>query len=227
VVLAGNDGADRLVGGPANNGLWGGPGADVLDGGAGTDRLDGGPGPDELNGGEAWEGDTVEGGAGSDRVAVGGGANVELLDGERDEATCGVPGAIVLTADPLDRTIGCNYSYLRFSPVAHVYTSRDGEVHVRVECVSSLRRPQCDGAVRLLLANTRTVLASGPFHLRQRRRDRVDLKLRAAGRRLLRKRRRVAVQAVAVHHEPSDPPPPSGLDTRDLDSRRVTWVTRR
>jgi Ca2+-binding RTX toxin-like protein len=226
IGLIGNAGDDRLVGGAGGDGLFGGPGGDVLDGGAGGDRLDGGPGPDELHGGDAREADEVEGGAGSDRVTVGGGARMELRDGEPDEATCGVPGAIVLSVDPFDRTTGCNYSYLRFSPVARVYTSRDGQVHVRVGCVSSLRRPQCDGAVRLLLANTRTVLASGPFHLQQGRSDRVELKLRAAGRKLLRKRRRVSVQTVAAHHEPSDPPPP-GLDTRDLEGRYATWVTRR
>jgi hypothetical protein len=218
--LVGNGGRDRLVGGPGPDGLFGRDGDDILDGGPGADLLQGGPGDDELHGGGPRDGDRVVGGPGGDRADVGSHSNVEMNDGERDEVTCGLPGAANLALDPFDRATGCTYAYLRFRRVARVFTSRERRVRVGVECFSSLGRP-CHGAVRLLLANTRTVLASGPFHLGYEEKAVVELTLRRVGRKVQRRTSRVSAELVAVHQVPSDPPAAA-----DLDGRRVRWVTR-
>lgn len=144
-----------------------------------------------------------------------------MRDGERDEITCGRPGATQLDLDPIDEQTDCTYAYLKFSRVARVYTSRDGAVRVRVTCFSSLRRP-CHGAVRLRPRSGGSLLATGPFHLEHQATEVVELKIRSAGRTLARRRGSVAARLVAVHQFLSDP-----TTEPDLDSRAVTWVTRR
>jgi hypothetical protein len=220
VTVVGGDGDDRLTGGPLRDWLHGGSGDDVIDGGDAADFIQGGAGGDEIHGGGDQDGDTVIGGAGGDRVAVGGYAQLEMSDGERDELACGLPGALRIDADTFDVVSGCTFAYLRFSPAARVYTSRDQRVRVRATCFSSPGR-NCDGAVRLRPAKGRAVLASGPFHLVRDETGVVELKLRAAGRSLQRRQGRASVEAVAVHQVRSGPPPGA-----DLDTWRTTWVTR-
>lgn len=93
--VAGDDGDDRIEGGPGDDwllgqggadALSGDAGADTLEGGEGDDRLHGGPGADELNGmmgdddldGDAGP-DTLRGGAGADTLS--GGAGDDALHG--------------------------------------------------------------------------------------------------------------------------------------------------
>mgnify|MGYP002629681965 CR=1 FL=1 len=66
--LHGNDGADTLIGGSANDYLDGGDGDDSLSGGAGHDYLIGGEGDDIFDGGQGF--DTVDYAAASSGVSV-------------------------------------------------------------------------------------------------------------------------------------------------------------
>jgi Ca2+-binding RTX toxin-like protein len=86
VVLLGEDGADRLVGGQAGDLLRGGAlndtlvgyfGEDTLEGGDGNDRLLGGLGNDLLRG-DAGS-DSINGGAGNDTIEAGSG--IDTVDG--------------------------------------------------------------------------------------------------------------------------------------------------
>jgi hypothetical protein len=201
-LLVGDDGPNRL------DGSFGG--ADVILGQGGADVIEA----------TSPYAERVAGGPGSDHVVAGSSARVELRDGEPDELTCGLLGVASLDADPFDRTVGCTYAHLRFAQVARIDTSRDRRVQVRADCFASPGR-KCDGAVRLLIANTSTVLASGPFHLQRGQTARIKLKLRATGRKLQRKRRRVFVQVLAVHQVPNDP-----TSLPDVDSLYTTWMTR-
>ena len=75
VPLAGNDGADVLIGGPWSDSLLGGGGPDILRGRGADDFLDGGEGGDELSGGAGPDfiygfngNDTLVGGLGNDEL---------------------------------------------------------------------------------------------------------------------------------------------------------------
>src|SRR5919199_1036483 len=88
--IPGENGNDRVIGGPGNDVLDGGAGADRLDGGDGPDRLTGGAGGDRLNGGRGA--DRLTGGAGADRLD--GGPGRDRLDGgDGDDVIRAVDGA--------------------------------------------------------------------------------------------------------------------------------------
>jgi Ca2+-binding RTX toxin-like protein len=87
LVLQGTRGDDRLQGGPDGDRLFGRDGDDLLLGG---------PGDDEIHGGRGR--DRIDAGPGDDRVRV--------RDGRRDRVRCG-PGRDTVTADRVDRLIGC------------------------------------------------------------------------------------------------------------------------
>src|SRR5919199_302894 len=75
--IPGENGNDRVIGGPGNDVLDGGGARDELSGGDGRDRLDGGEQADLLDGGTGA--DRLDGGGGADRLA--GGAGADRLDG--------------------------------------------------------------------------------------------------------------------------------------------------
>jgi Ca2+-binding RTX toxin-like protein len=200
--------ADLLVGDDAPNTIQGSSGRDTILGGGGNDAI------------EAADPERVAGGPGADRVRVGRVGRLELRDGETDDAACGFFGADLLDADPFDQALGCSFARLRFVPVSHVRTARDGRVRLSSECVASPGRT-CDGAVRLLDMRSRRVLASGPFHLGRGESGSIRLKLRSAGRSTQRRRRSVTVEAVALHQVPSDETIVSGYDRMT-----TTWITR-
>jgi hypothetical protein len=91
--VRGQAGDDMVRGGPGADTLTGGPGHDSLDGGAGNDNLDGGPGTDRL-----------KGGAGNDTI--------NAADGRRESVDCGA-GRDSVTADRIDRLVGCEKKTLR------------------------------------------------------------------------------------------------------------------
>lgn len=81
--LQGDENANTLTGGTANDELWGNGGNDSLNGDEGNDYLIGGAGDDTLNG---WYGnDTMEGGSGNDTYNDGAGADVYVYTGGADQ----------------------------------------------------------------------------------------------------------------------------------------------
>lgn len=118
--LHGNDGPDRLVGGPGRDHLFGDDGNDVLTGGPGHDELQGGDGADRLYGGAGNDGigggngrDVIAGGPGADRLRgeegadriVGGAGNDRLTGKEGDDVLRGGPGRDRLRGGPSSDTM--------------------------------------------------------------------------------------------------------------------------
>jgi hypothetical protein len=100
--LRGGPGSDRLSGAGGNDILRGLAGNDILSGGTGNDKLYGGSGNDKLTGGSGR--DTFSAGTGRDRVSS--------ADGVKETVNCG-PGVDSVTADSIDRLIGCEVKHLR------------------------------------------------------------------------------------------------------------------
>ena len=96
-VQTGSARADRLTGLTLGDRLSGLGGNDVLVGRAGDDCLIGGIGDDTLNGGPG--NDRLDGGAGNDTI--------NSRDGRREAVTCGTGRQDRVTADRLDRLVGC------------------------------------------------------------------------------------------------------------------------
>jgi uncharacterized repeat protein (TIGR01451 family) len=111
VPPAGTSHADTLSGGAHRDRLFGKAGNDVLRGLAGNDLLNGGSGNDKLYGGAG--NDTLVGGTGRDKISAGPGRDkVSSADGSKDNVNCG-PGADSVTADTIDRLVGCEIKHLR------------------------------------------------------------------------------------------------------------------
>ena len=114
-VQTGGAGADRLTGLVLGDRLRGLGGADVLKGLAGADCLSGGTGNDTLEGGSGS--DTLAGDSGSDRLvgdagkdgfdAGGGNDMINSRDASRETVRCGTGRQDRVTADRIDRLIGC------------------------------------------------------------------------------------------------------------------------
>ena len=113
--LHGNDGPDRLVGGPGRDYLHGNDGNDVITGGGGDDDIYGDNGADRLYGGAGNDGigdgkgrDVIAGGPGPDRLRgeegadrIVGGAGYDRLTGkEGDDVLRGGPGRDRLRGGP-------------------------------------------------------------------------------------------------------------------------------
>ena len=86
-TLTGTDSGDWLMGRAGDDTIYGEGGPDMLWGDRGDDVLVPGPGRD-----------MVFGGPGNDTI--------DALDGQRDTIVCG-PGFDTVSADPVDRVIGC------------------------------------------------------------------------------------------------------------------------
>jgi Ca2+-binding RTX toxin-like protein len=91
VTIYGEEGDDRLIGGPGRDGLYGddwddntADGNDSIVGGAGDDSLYGHKGADRLTGGD--EDDNLRGGEGNDDLVGGPGDDSLLADGTKDGA---------------------------------------------------------------------------------------------------------------------------------------------
>jgi hypothetical protein len=95
-VLLGTPQADVIVALGGNDVVRGLGGNDRICAGAGNDRVDGGAGSDRLIGGPG--NDTLAGGAGNDRI--------NARDGRRETVRCG-GGKDRVSADRVDRAIGC------------------------------------------------------------------------------------------------------------------------
>jgi Ca2+-binding RTX toxin-like protein len=81
-------------------------GADCLTGGAGNDTLAAGAGNDTLAG-DAGD-DTLRGDSGTDRFAGGAGNDtINSRDGRRETVDCGIGRRDRVTADRVDRLVGC------------------------------------------------------------------------------------------------------------------------
>ena len=101
-LVYGEDGKDRIRGGPRRDLLSGGSGNDVIHGGAGRDTLLGNGGDDKLFGEEGA--DTITGGGGNDRLVGGPGADFlgggagrdKLFGGPGNDKLVGGPGADIL-----------------------------------------------------------------------------------------------------------------------------------
>jgi Ca2+-binding RTX toxin-like protein len=85
--LDGGDGDDDLTGGDGNDHLQGDAGNDRLDGGDGNDDLDGGAGDDDLTGGAGH--DNFDGGAGADRMFAADGV-ADLIFADPDDWLLGL-----------------------------------------------------------------------------------------------------------------------------------------
>jgi Ca2+-binding RTX toxin-like protein len=101
IVLSGDNGADNISGGGANEVINGGADADILAGGGGNDTIDGGDANDNISGGggddvtsggagndtftDAAGDDTITGGAGADTYTTAGGDNIYII-GSGDSA---------------------------------------------------------------------------------------------------------------------------------------------
>jgi Ca2+-binding RTX toxin-like protein len=97
---------DRLRGLGGNDVLIGLGGADCLTGGAGNDTLAAGAGNDTLAG-DAGD-DTLRGDSGTDRFAGGAGNDtINSRDGRRETVDCGIGRRDRVTADRVDRLVGC------------------------------------------------------------------------------------------------------------------------
>jgi Ca2+-binding RTX toxin-like protein len=94
VVLLGNDGNDRLLGGRFNDILEGGNGDDYLQGSAGRDLLRGGAGNDVLRG--QGSADTLFGGAGNDELQ-GGTSHDQLFGEDGNDSLTGESGRDLLS----------------------------------------------------------------------------------------------------------------------------------
>jgi hypothetical protein len=192
----GGPGPDTLVGGTGEDSLQGREGDDVLMGGAGFDDLEGGPGADRI-----------VGGAGSDRAVTGFDRldTLELRDGEPDFGACeGRPRR--LSADPFDFLLGC-FSYAHFGEgELRLATPPAGGPSLTLRCRSVGGREGCRGEVRLVRRSTGKLLASARYRLLAGTRERVRLRLTAAGRKLRsRARAPIRVVALAVPQLMSDP----------------------
>ena len=120
--LVGDDNANRLAGGSANDTLLGGGGNDVLLGGRGKDRIFGAGGDDLLEGGDGR--DTLSGGDGNDTLDGSGG----------DESTQG-PGDLLRPGLGNDRIIGHEQHYLaggEGAVISYSDLSDFGGVHIEV-----------------------------------------------------------------------------------------------
>lgn len=100
--LSGNGGDDSIDGGDGNDTIQGGAGNDALIGGAGNDTLDGGAGNDSLDGGA--DNDSLSGGAGTDTL-LGGSGNDTLLGGSGNDSLSGGDGADSLDGGPGSDTL--------------------------------------------------------------------------------------------------------------------------
>jgi Ca2+-binding RTX toxin-like protein len=96
-IQVGGAGPDRLTGLLLGDTLRGLGGNDVLVGRDGDDCLTGGVGNDTLSGGPGT--DTLDGGAGNDAI--------NSRDNRRDAVRCGTGRRDRVTADGIDRLIGC------------------------------------------------------------------------------------------------------------------------
>jgi uncharacterized repeat protein (TIGR01451 family) len=107
----GTKGADRLRGTAGRDTFSGGAGNDILRGLAGNDVLRGGAGADKLYGGTG--NDLLVGGGGRDSFSAGPGKDrVNSADGIKETVNCGT-GADTVTADSIDKLIGCETRHLR------------------------------------------------------------------------------------------------------------------
>ena len=106
-TLTGSAFGDTLRGLAGNDVLSGLAGHDCLSGGAGNDRLTGGPGNDMLTGGTG--NDTLTGGTGNDKFDGGpGNDTINSRDKRRETIRCGTGKKDRVTADRIDRLIGCD-----------------------------------------------------------------------------------------------------------------------
>jgi Ca2+-binding RTX toxin-like protein len=97
---------DRLRGRAGNDVLSGLAGADCLSGGTGNDTLTGGTGNDTLAG-DAGN-DRLRGDAGTDRFSGGAGNDtINSHDQRRETVSCGTGRRDRVTADRVDRLVGC------------------------------------------------------------------------------------------------------------------------
>jgi hypothetical protein len=97
---------DRLVGFGGNDVLIGLAGDDCLSGGIGSDTLAAGAGNDTLAG-DAGN-DILRGDSGTDRFAGGAGNDtINSRDGRRETVDCGLGSRDRVTADRVDRVVGC------------------------------------------------------------------------------------------------------------------------
>ena len=97
---------DRLRGLGGNDVLRGLAGDDCLSGGTGNDTLTGGTGNDTLAG-DAGN-DTLRGDAGTDRFSGGAGNDtINSRDQRRETVSCGTGRRDRVTADRVDRLVGC------------------------------------------------------------------------------------------------------------------------
>jgi Ca2+-binding RTX toxin-like protein len=120
--LVGDDNANRLAGGSANDTLLGGAGNDVLFGGGGKDRIFGAGGDDLLEGGDGR--DTLSGGDGND-----------ILDGSGGAESTQGPGDLLRPGMGNDTIIGHQQHYLaggEGAVISYSDLSDFGGVHIQV-----------------------------------------------------------------------------------------------
>jgi Ca2+-binding RTX toxin-like protein len=143
-VLDGGGARDELSGGDGRDRLDGGEQADLLDGGTGADRLDGGDGPDLLSGGAG--GDRLNGGGGADRLA--GGAGADRLDGGpgRDRLDGGDGDDVIRAVDGARDTVACGAGRDRVTADAADVVAKSCEKVTRVAPGSRSARAAADGA---------------------------------------------------------------------------------
>ncbi|MDF1718327.1 MAG: hypothetical protein P1U75_16875, partial [Antarcticimicrobium sp.] len=111
LILTGNGGSNRLVGGKFDDTLNGRNGNDVLKGRAGDDDLVGGKGADKLLGGSGVDklkgdagSDILNGGSGADNL-IGGGKNDDLYGGGGNDELSGSGGRDFLKGQKGDDTL--------------------------------------------------------------------------------------------------------------------------
>ena len=106
--VAGEGGADRLLGGDCADRLLGGGGRDTLVGGAGDDNLKGGGGRDFLEGGGGD--DKLIAGGGNDRLSGGRGADTLRGGGGRDTLEGGADTFLFRSANFGDDRISADFN---------------------------------------------------------------------------------------------------------------------
>jgi len=203
-TLTGSEAADRLRGGSGRDEVIGNAGDDVVDGGPGNDVVGGGF--DEGSGEGQRDGrDRIIGGAGDDRLVdsseadrfdAGPGRDMVIaLDGRVDRVRCG-PGRDRLVRDRRERAGGCErrvvgtHVTLVGSGRLLLYGRSPRDLGVELACPVYALGP-CRG--RLEARTGGVLVARGRY--RGGSQILPDMRLTAAGRRLLRPGRRVTVSA--------------------------------
>ena len=197
--VIGSDAADRILGGPGRDEVFALAGDDIVDGGAGNDVLGGGfEGVREGRDGH----DRITGGAGDDRLVdstetdrydAGPGRDLVLaLDGRADRVSCG-PGRDRLIGDRRERARGCERrtvgAHVRFTGSRRLQLA-GGTLTVDLEC-PAYALGSCRGRLEAraggVLVGRRRYRGTGSVS--------GDIRLSAAGRRLVRSAGRVTVVA--------------------------------